>query len=346
MRFELEKYNGQTIKIQAFFHRFGYTNHNGMSVLLQKVRTNNLLLTSHTWISYTEDFKSLDLNTGDELEFEAFVKMYEKNSGLDYGITDIKNIQVISKSSKQLDLNSIKYLNFTVQKKQEVWKNIKGDKIEFIHDENLEIQKDITILEGDKIFIELFKIKSNGAFEFVWKVERQNRWNKCAYFNPIAYGQALVIYGCYQLFIPEDIYFTLKDFYFKIFYSKPNIEIPSKYELIHYQKPPKFKSRRIVLYKNEELLTDENIIKKREYIYNNINIIFSNLEPKDISNLLISLFDSDNRISFFYDENSKYYKNREFLNTKIVNIYKSCSIDEKILIVDYIENTIISNNIN
>ena len=54
--------------------------HTRITVLLEDVRRkgSNKILTDHIWFNYTEGFKKLGLECGDEVEFDARVQEYKK----------------------------------------------------------------------------------------------------------------------------------------------------------------------------------------------------------------------------------------------------------------------------
>lgn len=336
MRDRLELLQGQRITIRAFFHRFGYTRREGMSVLLEKITGENGLLTEHAWIPYSEEFKSISLTSGDRIELDVLVKAYDKQDGVDYGFGDIQNIKMYEKGKKIINLDNVSYFSFTVKKERAVWSKIKGDKEVFIHNEKRQVQKDITILQGDRIEIELHKIKENKDIEFVWRIEREGRWNKHALFNPLKYGQALHIYNNYRIYLSEFVYFALKDFYFKVYFSKTDIEIPYTHELVHYSKPTKFKYRKVINYDiNGNLIQDETVIKEREYIFNHSTEIMNSMSKEEIFTLFEEQYGTTKGLQPFLNPHNPYYNDLVFLYKKAENTLQSSPVDVKNKVVDY-----------
>lgn len=338
MREELATYLNQEIPIRAYFHRFGYKRNNTLSVLIEKVYYKNEMVTEHTWIEYSEEFKNLDINSGDLISFDATVVQYEKKESTDYGLANIRNIKILSKCGKDINLDSITHFEFNVESERTVWKKIKGEKRIFKHNAELEIQDDVTILPDDKIEIELYKIKENGLLEYAWKVDRLDRWNKGAYFNPITYGQALVVYGFYQIYLPEEIYFAIKDFYFKLMFSKTDVELPYKHEMQYYVKPDKFKNRKFINYNSKgEKIEDKNISAEREYIFKNMQEVLSEMNYKDIFNVVEQTYGNTVYIDAFLNERSPNYKNADFLITKTCNTFTSSDITTKSKFLDVLQ---------
>lgn len=338
MREELATYLNQEIPIHAYFHRFGYKRNNTLSVLIEKVYYNSEMVTEHTWIEYFDEFKNLDINSGDMISFDATVVQYEKKDSTDYGLTNIKNIKILDHCGKNTYLNDILHFEFKVEPEQTVWKEIKGDKRVFKHNSNLEIQDDVTILPNDNIEIELYKIKENGYIEYAWKVDRIGRWNKGAFFNPISYGQALVVYGFYQLYLPEEIYFAIKDFYFKMIFSHTDIVLPLKNEMKYYVRPDKFKNRKFINYDAAgNKIEDESITEERDYIFKNLKDVLSKMSPEDIFSVVKDTYDSTVYIDAYLNDRSQNYKNFEFLITKTSNTFTSSDISTKSKFLDKIQ---------
>lgn len=333
MRDILKPLENEEITVKAYFHRFGYKRNNSLSVLVEKVSFNDILLTEHTWIEYSEEFKNIEINSGDQISFTATVVQYTKKEGTDYGFANIKNIKVLSHCGKSTDLNTIKYFKFTIPEQQTVWKEIKGEKRTFVHNSELEIQEDVTIKAGDIIEIELHKIKNTGYMEYVWRIERHDRWNKGAFFNPISYGQALVVYGFYQIYLPEDIFFAIKDFYFKLMFSKTNIELPYTHEHEHYVKPDKFKNRKFLNYNSSGEKLDDKSIKVRTSIFKELPYYISLMSEEELINIS-KIFENVTYIDVYNNEHSKNYKNKKFLNEKVMNTFNSSNITTKCEFLD------------
>ncbi|WP_249029792.1 hypothetical protein [Tannockella kyphosi] len=339
MRTELEEYCQKKISVQAIFHHFGYTRKNGVSILLNQVKVDEKLLCEHVWIAYQEEFQLLNISNGTLLEFDANVTRYQKSTGYDYGFFDIHNIKVVGQCDDELVIDSVGFYSFPIKKHQAVWQSIKGEKQVFLHDETREIQQDIHILSDDQIDIELYKIKEYGVIEFVWRIKRENRWNKGAMFNPIKYGQAIMVYSNYLIYLPESIYFELKDFYFKVYYSKTNIHLPYLHETRYYQKPKKFKDRKVIFYDhNQKLIEDKEWIQKREYIYYELENILKTMEEKDIDAIYDFVYHTNVHIKAYYSNTSAYFMQRDYLINKTMNCFRSASIDEKRKYIEYMEN--------
>ena len=163
-------------------------------------------------------------------------------------------------------------------------------------------------------------------------------WNKGAYFNPITYGQALVVYGFYQIYLPEEIYFAIKDFYFKLMFSKTDVELPYKHEMQYYVKPDKFKNRKFINYNSEgEKIEDENISAEREYIFKNMQEVLSEMNYKDIFNVVEQTYGNTVYIDAFLNERSPNYKNVDFLITKTCNTFTSSDIATKSKFLDVLQ---------
>jgi hypothetical protein len=338
MRKELAAYQGQEITVRAYFHRFGYKRNNTLSVLVEKVYYENDMLTEHSWIEYTDEFKNLDINSGDLISFNATVVQYEKKESTDYGLSNINNIKILSKCGREINISNILHFTFDVQPERDVWKEIKGDKRVFKHNADLEIQDDVTILPDDKIEIELYKIKENGFLEYAWKVERIGRWNKGAFFNPITYGQALVVYGFYQIYLPEEIYFAIKDYYFKFMFSKTDLVLPYKHEMQYYVKPDKFKNRKFINYNSlGEKIEDEKIIEERDLIFKNFKDYISKFTDQEIFDLIQKTYNTTIYVDLYLNERSPNYKNFEFLVTKTSNTFTSSDVTFKSKFLDNIQ---------
>lgn len=341
MRDLLAIYKNKEINVRAYFHRFGYKRNNTLSVLVEKVFYDDLMLTEHSWIEYSDEFKNLDINSGDLISFNATVVQYEKKESTDYGLANIKNIKVLSKCGKDVTIDSILHFEFSVQAEKNVWKEIKGDKRTFIHNSELEVQDDVTILSDDEIEIELYKIKENGFLEYAWKVKRIGRWNKGAFFNPLTYGQALVVYGFYQIYLPEEIYFSIKDFYFKFMFSKTDLVLPYKHEMVYYVKPDKFKNRKFINYdSNGEKIEDENIILERDRIFKNLKEEISKLTDKEVFDLVRKTYNSTVYIDLYENPRSPSYKSFEFLVTKTANTFTSSDLVTKSKFLDIFQKII------
>lgn len=337
MRDELKQYNGEELELTGFFHRLGYIGGDALSLLIEKVSLDGRVITEHVWVPYSEELKELDINSGDSILFNATVARYEKKEGVDYGLSNINNIRILSKSGKEVKVGDIKYNKFTVAKRSLAWSSIKGTKKRFTHNKNLEVQPDITISVGDTIEIELVKIKEAGYMEFAWKASSHRRWNKGAFFNPVRYGQAIVIYGFYQIFIPEEIYFQMKDFYFKTFFTKTEISLPYQNDMVHYVKPVKFKHRAFTQFDSAgNRITDELIINKREDICSTIDNIISNLDDNSVRDIIESVYGPNAQILDYYKSSSDKFQNRTFLNTRLFNMFKSSPSDVKCKFIDII----------
>lgn len=327
MRTNLAAYAGKTINnMGAIFSRFGYKRgfENTLSVLLNNVSYEGEMLTEHAWVSCKDEFKDIEINHGDYIVFDGYIGKYSKVEGSDYGIEKISNIKVIKHSDEEITVDDIKYFSFHVKEKSEVWSHIKGAKSEFVHDANREVQKDITIMPGDKVEIELERIDEKGYMSFAWKVESHGRWNKHAMFNPLKSGQALIIYGKYQLFLPDTVYFMLKDFYFKYRFSKPNVELPYINEMEHYEKPQKFKHRYFINYDEEgNLINDEDLVNERLNIFQRREEILRSMSDDEIFDFTQEVFNSVVYIRSYKSDRSENYQNYEFLITKILNTFNS-----------------------
>lgn len=327
MRENLAAYAGKTItNVGAIFSRFGYKRGfgNALSVLLNNVSYEGEMLTEHAWVSCKDEFKDVEINHGDFIVFDCCIGAYSKVDGSDYGIEKIENIRVIKRSGHEVTIDDVKYFSFFVREKRDVWSHIKGSKSEFVHDASREIQKDITIVPGDQIEIELEKIDERGYMVFAWKVKSHGRWNKNAMFNPLKSGQALIIYGQYQIFLPDTIYFLLKDFYFKYKFSKPNVELPFYNEMVHYEKPQKFKHRYFINYdENGDMIQDEELIEKRLNTFNRREEIMRSMTDDEIFDFTQEVFGSVVYIRAYKAENSDNYQNYDFLITKMLNTFNS-----------------------
>ncbi|WP_249029029.1 hypothetical protein [Tannockella kyphosi] len=337
MREELEKYVNKSIRLKAYFHRFGYTRGDILSVLLEKVRDGETILTQHAWISYSDEFKNIEITSGDEIEFSAEVRQYEKVHGTDYGFWHIKDIEIIEKYAIETGIQPLSYFSFRVQKEQQAWKSIKGEKKKVILNDKKQIQKDVRVLEGDKIEIELFKIRPNGMVEYVWKIKREDRWNKGGYFNPLKYGQAISIYGKTKIYLPEKIYFKMKDTYFKLFYSKTDITLPYDHELVHYQKPLKFKYREITMYDiNGVRIENKEIIEHRQYILENMETILSDIPYCDFYDFTQTFFSINVFFKVFHDIQKEDGYDEMFLRDNVQKHVQSSNLSVKREILDYL----------
>ncbi len=337
MRKELELFKGKTLTFNAYFHRFGYMRSNTLSVLVEKVCLGNTMVTEHAWLEYVEAFKDISINSGDKITFTATIIEYDKKEGTDYGLANIKNIEVVEKIGRGTALADVEHHTFKVQQERNVWRQIKGDKKNFIHDASLEVQENTTILPDDKIEIELIKIKDGGYMEYAWKVERLERWNKGAFFNPLYFGQAIVVYGFYQIYLPDDLYFKMKDFYFKTFFSKPEITLPYMHNQVHYVKPDKFKHRKFLNFREDgTAIVEAEELKEREYTFKNLKEKLSNMADTAIFDLIQETYGTTTTIDIYLNERSMKHKDFEFLLTKVCNTFTSSSVPLKCRFLDCI----------
>lgn len=336
MRTGLEKFKGQTLVFSAFFHRFGYKRGDSLAVLIEKVYHDGVMVTEHTWVPYSDEFRNLEINSGDHICFEATVTDYEKADSMDFGLKDAKNIHILNACGKKVSLDDISHFVFSVQPEMSVWRRIKGDKKEFRQDSDLEIQENVTIVPGDVVEIELLKIRDNGAMEYAWKIERDGRWNKGAIFNPIKYGQALIVYGFYQIYLPEEIYFTIKDYFFKLGYSMVNeITLPYRHEMKYYEKPDKFKNRKILNFDGEgRKITDKAVIEKRDRIFRNLREELEQAGPEKVLDILEKVYGTTSSVAPYLNERSPKFGDISFLMTKTANVFTSSPAEVKSRFLD------------
>lgn len=336
MRTNLEKFKGQTLVFSAFFHRFGYKRGDSLAVLIEKVYHNGIMVTEHTWVPYSDEFKNLDINSGDQICFEATVTDYEKADSMDFGLKDAKNIHVLNACGKNVSVKDITHFVFEIQPEMSVWKRIKGDKKEFRQNSDLEVQENVTIIPGDVVEIELLKIRDNGAMEYAWKIERDGRWNKGAIFNPIKYGQALIVYGFYQIYLPEEIYFIIKDYFFKLGYSKVDeITLPYKNEMKYYKKPDKFKNRKIINYDGEgRKIEDEDVIERRDYVFRNLKDELEKAGAEKVLEILEKVYGTTSSVAPYLNERSPKCGDIDFLMTKTANVFTSSPVAVKSRFLD------------
>jgi hypothetical protein len=114
LKVNLQPLEGRQMTFYATFEGYGvYRKNNGIlgfSILLLTLKDNNgRILTNHIWINNISGFKDIEgLNSGDQIQFTALVKMYRKGyQGLkietrilkppriDYGLENVRNIRKI-----------------------------------------------------------------------------------------------------------------------------------------------------------------------------------------------------------------------------------------------------------
>jgi len=331
MRDNLKQYSGQVVTdITAVFYRLGYIENGVLSVLLGNVSRYGEQLTEHAWAPYPEELKNIDITNGDIIKFDAYIDAYEKKDGIDYGIEKMTNIRVIKRRNPEITVDDIKYFKFVVKEQNYVYEYIKGEKKNFIHDETREIQKDITIRPGDTIEIEIEKVHADGHLEYAWKIDRFDRWNRHAFFNPERSGQALFIYSKHKIFLPENIYFVMKDFYFKTRFTKPNLALPYIHDMEHYIKPDKFKHRYFINYdKDGNAIDDTDLINDRKAVYQDRENILNNMSDEDVINFFEKTYGNKKPFKKYFSPEAKEYNDGAFLRTKTLCIFNSSNVASK-----------------
>lgn len=330
MRKDLSTHVGETVHdISGRFRRFGYkgnSNLNRLAILLDDININDEIKTGHSWISVANDaLENIEIHKHDVIVFDAVVEQYTKRNGIEtYGFSNISNIRIKHRSGEpEATLEDVSHMFFKANSSTSVWKGIKGNKQLFLHDENREVQRDVCISADDTIELELKEIKTNGQMVYVWHVVGQDRWNSDAVINPLIGGQSVTLYHNYKLFLPDDLYFLIKDFFFRIFFSKSEITIPFKREMIYYKKPEKFKHRYFLNYDEFDNEEEPEIIQKKKYVYENLQQVVDNISDELIIQMTKEVFDNIHSLAVFTNPASPHYLDNAYIKEKIINVFTS-----------------------
>jgi hypothetical protein len=115
MRKLLQERSGQRKIFRATFSRFGkkinYRGYSETTILLTTVIDieTNKIVADHVWFSYTKGFEKANLTEGDQIEFNARVKEYQKgyvnhsykinNRKKDFKLSNPTNIHILKKTN-------------------------------------------------------------------------------------------------------------------------------------------------------------------------------------------------------------------------------------------------------
>ena len=241
-RKELEKYKGERLTLTACFSRFGYADDGDgatmdeVPVLLKDVKLNGEPFSDHVWILTKGEFKGVEINNLDTIQFSAKVSPYA--SGMPYFVwgyklENIDDIKVIKKSTRNIaDIDKIKHMVSKVRAPGTfpMISHTKGrrHKLQRRYKKyRTNLQK---ISDAGKVYLLLDRFDDEGNIHFKYALSpntQAHQYKTGAVFNHFERNK-VVIYETAIVDLPREEYTHLSNIYLKYYLTRVKTDKPLK----------------------------------------------------------------------------------------------------------------------
>ena len=231
-RTELAPYLGLLLEFEGIFQRFGYTKKEtdgkGTPLLVSHIKLNGEYLLDHSWISITDEFKDIEVNSGDRIIFKSRVSQYVSEFPMfirGYKLSGMHDIEVIDRSKKDVvSLNDVKTFKTSVYNVPLIsHKKGRSKKIERRYNDHAKTMEELRI--GGELRLRLRSIEGKSMY-YDFSINDSN-FKSGAVFNHYERNK-IVINETAIIELGKEDYTKLSLFYFKVMLTKTDISLPYK----------------------------------------------------------------------------------------------------------------------